>query len=195
MDVQELLDLTKSATGETTDSGLATKLGVTKQAVSGWRNGKAQPDTVTCAAIAGFTGVPLAKVLGIVGEARAISREEKAVWRKLAATAAVALCAIGLSIGGSAKAAQDKAFEDMAPDSHVSNAYYVQAGVPPSVGLALAPVLLATAGHPTRQGNRSMSRTIKIDTTWQRIELTGPWAGFGFQAGHLWTPEDQTLHP
>lgn len=40
-----------------------------------------------------------------------------------------------------------------------------------------------------------MSRTIKIDTTWQRIELTGPWAGFGFQAGHLWTPEDQTLHP
>lgn len=22
-----------------------------------------------------------------------------------------------------------------------------------------------------------------------RHELTGPWAGFGFQAGHFWTPE------
>ena len=67
--------------------------------------------------------------------------------------------------------------------------------MPYPVDLALAPVLLATTGHPPRQGNRSMSRSIKIDTTWQRIELTGPWAGFGFQAGHLWTPEDHTLHP
>lgn len=36
---------------------------------------------------------------------------------------------------------------------------------------------------------------IEIDTTSQRIELTGPWAGFGFQAGHLWTPENYELHP
>jgi hypothetical protein len=28
-----------------------------------------------------------------------------------------------------------------------------------------------------------------------RHELTGPWAGFGFQAGHLWTPEGFTLYP
>lgn len=28
-----------------------------------------------------------------------------------------------------------------------------------------------------------------------RTELTGPWAGFGFQAGHMWTPENYTLHP
>lgn len=36
---------------------------------------------------------------------------------------------------------------------------------------------------------------IEIDTTSQRIELTGPWAGFGFQGGHLWTPENYELHP
>lgn len=29
----------------------------------------------------------------------------------------------------------------------------------------------------------------------ERIELTGPWAGFGFQAGHMWTPEGHTLYP
>ena len=46
------------------------------------------------ATLAGLTGEPLAKVLGIVGEARAISREEKAVWRKLAATAV--LLAVGM---------------------------------------------------------------------------------------------------
>jgi len=28
-----------------------------------------------------------------------------------------------------------------------------------------------------------------------RTELTGPWAGFGFQAGHMWTPENYTLYP
>lgn len=36
--------------------------------------------------------------------------------------------------------------------------------------------------------------TKRVDTTHQRIELTGPWAGFGFQAGHMWTPEGYTLH-
>ena len=29
----------------------------------------------------------------------------------------------------------------------------------------------------------------------ERIELTGPWAGFGFPGGHMWTPEGHTLFP
>jgi len=33
-----------------------------------------------------------------------------------------------------------------------------------------------------------------IDPT-ERHELTGPWAGFGFQQGHMWTPEGYTLYP
>lgn len=28
-----------------------------------------------------------------------------------------------------------------------------------------------------------------IDPDEHRIELAGPWAGFGFQRGHFWTPE------
>jgi Phage protein len=28
-----------------------------------------------------------------------------------------------------------------------------------------------------------------------RIDMTGPWAGFGFQAGHLFTPEGHQLEP
>ena len=28
-----------------------------------------------------------------------------------------------------------------------------------------------------------------------RTELTGPWAGFGFQQGHLWTPEGHSIEP
>jgi len=31
---------------------------------------------------------------------------------------------------------------------------------------------------------------IKIDPH-DRIDLTGPWAGFGFQGGHMFTPEGQ----
>lgn len=126
MNVNSLLDECKQASGVATDSELAKRLGISKQAMSSYRKGVRLPDPVVAATIAGLSGVPLAKVLGIIGEARAVSREEKAVWRKLAATAAVTLCAIGLSIGGNAKAAQGKAFEDMAQDGHVSNAYYVK---------------------------------------------------------------------
>lgn len=86
-----MLDKAKEVCGVRTDGELAAKLGVSKQAMSGYRTGVRLPDPVVCATIAGITGIPLAKVLGVIGEARAISREEKAVWRKLAATAAMVL--------------------------------------------------------------------------------------------------------
>lgn len=35
---------------------------------------------------------------------------------------------------------------------------------------------------------------IKIDPH-DRIDLTGPWAGFGFQGGHMFTPEGHELEP
>lgn len=105
MDVQELLDSAKDAQKLTTDKALADALGVTKQAVSNWRKGVSLPDTVVCATLAGLTGIPLARVLGIVGEARAISREEKAVWRKLAASVGVALIAVLATLPSVAHAA------------------------------------------------------------------------------------------
>lgn len=100
-----MLDKAKEVCGVRTDGELAGKLGVSKQAMSGYRSGSRLPDPVVCATLAGLTGIPLAHVLGWVGEARAISREEKAVWRKLAATAVMALCAIATTLPGGAKAA------------------------------------------------------------------------------------------
>lgn len=94
MNVAELLDAAKKAQGFETDMALAKALGISRSAVSAWRNGTKGPDPVQSAALAGYTGIPLAKVLGIVGEARAISAKEKAVWRRLAATAT--LLAVGV---------------------------------------------------------------------------------------------------
>lgn len=104
MDINSLLEACKKAQNLSTDGDLAKALGVSKQAMSGYRNQARLPDPVVCAAIAGLSGVPLARVLGVVGEARAISREEKAVWRKLAATAMTTLCALGVVLPAPGKA-------------------------------------------------------------------------------------------
>lgn len=106
MNVTDLLDAAKKAQGFGTDMALAKALGISRSAVSAWRNGVKTPDTVQCAALAGYTGLPLAQVLGIVGEARAISREEKAVWRKLAATAALLAVVVFPALSGRAQAAE-----------------------------------------------------------------------------------------
>lgn len=105
MDVNHLLDRAKASTGAVTDGDLAKRLGVKPSAVSNYRHGRALPDAVVCATLAGLTGEPLARVLGIVGEARAVSREEKAVWRKLAATAALLAVALLGSLPAPAQAA------------------------------------------------------------------------------------------
>lgn len=89
--IGELLDKAKSSCSAKTDAELAKRLGITRQSLSAWRQGRAAPDIMPCAKIAEITGIPLARVLGIVGEARAISREEKAVWRRLASAAIVVL--------------------------------------------------------------------------------------------------------
>lgn len=60
---------------------------------------------------------------------------------------------------------------------------------PPALDLALDHVLPAATSTP--QGRNA---GMKLDT-YDRIELTGPWAGFGFQARHMWTPEGFTLYP
>ncbi|MGQ5299438.1 DUF3693 domain-containing protein [Xanthomonas arboricola pv. corylina] len=96
--VNTLLDRCKTVLGVESDNQLAKKMNVGRAAVSRWRSGLSAPDAVSCAAIAGWTGEPLAKVLGIVGEARAISADEKAVWRKLAATAMTLVIGVSLAL-------------------------------------------------------------------------------------------------
>lgn len=94
MHLNELLDACREAAKLTSDNQLAGKLGVSRQAVSNWRHGNNATDALACAAIAKITGFKLATVIGIAGEARAISPSEKAVWRKLA-TAAVLVLTLG----------------------------------------------------------------------------------------------------
>lgn len=103
--IDELLDAAKEATKSGNDTELAKALGIRPAAVSNYRRGVSLPNAVVCATLAGLTGTPLAKVLGVVGEARAISSDEKAVWRRLAATAMTLLIGVGLASPGDVQAA------------------------------------------------------------------------------------------
>lgn len=103
--LNELLDAIKERRNLETDSALAAALGVKRQTVSNWRQGRNTPDAVACATIAGLSGEPLARVIGLAGEQRAISQEEKAVWRKLAASVGVALIAVLATLPSVAHAA------------------------------------------------------------------------------------------
>lgn len=96
-EINKLLDRCKDIRSHATDMALAADLGITRAAVSGYRHGRAHPDALVCARISDITGEPLARVLGIVGEARAISRDEKQVWRRLATTAVLALATLAMN--------------------------------------------------------------------------------------------------
>ncbi|QKW56797.1 helix-turn-helix domain-containing protein [Stenotrophomonas sp. NA06056] len=103
--VTDLIDAARKALNVSSDAEFARQLGVSRGTIANWKSGYSLPDTVMCATLAGLTGLPLARVLGIVGEARAVSREEKAVWRKLAATAMGLGLVIGMALPAPAHAA------------------------------------------------------------------------------------------
>lgn len=92
--ISDLLDVIRQRRNLETDSALAAALGVSRQTVNNWRQGRNTPDAVACATIAGLSGEPLNVVIGIAGEQRAVSREEKAVWRTLAATATLLVAGV-----------------------------------------------------------------------------------------------------
>lgn len=85
----QLLDKCKEMRSIPTDMALAQVLGVGRATVSSYRHGRTYPDPVVCARISEITGEPLSRVLGVVGEARALSADEKKVWRRLATAAAI----------------------------------------------------------------------------------------------------------
>lgn len=71
-ELKALLDNLKESRSLNSDAALARLLDVKPQTMSNWRKGHNLPDTVACARIAEAAGMPLARVLGIVGEARAM---------------------------------------------------------------------------------------------------------------------------
>lgn len=98
MDIGELLDEARKATGARTDTELAKKLGVTANSVSNYRSGYSLPKAAVCERLAKITGKKPLSVIAIVEEQRAISTEDKAVWRRLASAAAL-LLSVGV-LGG-----------------------------------------------------------------------------------------------
>ncbi|MFA5589709.1 MAG: DUF3693 domain-containing protein [Lysobacteraceae bacterium] len=122
-DLARMLDKIKESRSIASDNALSARIGVTRAAVSSWRNGRNLPGPVQCARIAELSGEPLARVLGIVGEARAISREEKAVWRKLAAAAAMVVIGTGTGAAGADLAARQSG--DEAPRQIAQSIHYV----------------------------------------------------------------------
>ena len=116
MRIDEIVDRAKVAAGIESDVQFSKYLGLSKSAVANWRANTSYPNTVSCERLAGLTGIPLPKVLGIVGEARAISREEKAVWRRLAASVGALLLTIGTlpAVSSTARAGEIVRLQDQA---------------------------------------------------------------------------------
>lgn len=142
MDVNFLLDKAKEVCGVHYDKDLAPRLGVKPTAISNYRKGVSHPDPVVCATLAGLTGIPLVQVIGMVGEARAISREEKAVWRKLAGMTAAILLFVGSAIGTPAKASNFDAISHSQNQVQDSSGIYIMRNCQ---GIAAAPATLDLA--------------------------------------------------
>jgi len=117
--VTDLIDAARKALNVNSDAEFARQLGVSRGTIANWKSGYSLPDTVMCATLAGLTGLPLARVLGIVGEARAVSREEKAVWRKLAATAMALFLTLGAAFPRDAEAS-------MQPSNSAQDIHYAK---------------------------------------------------------------------
>ena len=98
--VATLLDKARTRRGIPTDMALAERLGRSRAVVSEWRAGKSYPDEDLIVALAELAGDDAGEWLLAI---KAVRTEGKAgkVWaalaKRLAATAALVLCAIGLS--------------------------------------------------------------------------------------------------
>lgn len=123
--VTDIIDTAKERAGITSDNALAIRMEVTRAAVSAWRNGKAYPDEVSCAKLADLAGLRLNHVLGTIGEARAISREAKAVWRRLASAAAVVLAVLLTGAPNRADALIAGANRTALPQMNQTSALYI----------------------------------------------------------------------
>lgn len=94
----KLLDKYAVSCSITMDKDIASKLRVTKAAVSGWRHEKSHPDADSIEKMCVATGEPVAHWLPLIEAERARNPEAKRVWLRLAQAAAVITLAIGLDV-------------------------------------------------------------------------------------------------
>ena len=100
------------------DKDLAARLRVTKQAVSGWRNGRAHPDADSVARMCEATGEPVAHWLPLIEAERARNPEARKVWLRLAQMAAAITLAVGLSPARAEAVMTHPAFAESATSIH-----------------------------------------------------------------------------
>jgi transcriptional regulator with XRE-family HTH domain len=92
----KLLDKYASSCAIRQDKDLAARLRVTKQAVSGWRNGRAHPDADSVARMCEAIGESIAHWLPLIEAERARNPEARKVWLRLAQVAAVMTLVMGI---------------------------------------------------------------------------------------------------
>lgn len=88
-----LLDKYKAARGLASDNACAASLGITRAAVSRWRNGGGHPEAEHVEAMCRACGESLARWLPLIESERARTPEAKKVWLRLAQAAAAIIAA------------------------------------------------------------------------------------------------------
>jgi transcriptional regulator with XRE-family HTH domain len=91
-----LLDKYKKACSIASDNACAGSLGVSRQAVSKWRNGENHPDADVVEKMCEATGEPLARWLPLIEAERARSPGARRAWLRLAQVAATIALTVGL---------------------------------------------------------------------------------------------------
>ncbi|CAG4928359.1 helix-turn-helix domain-containing protein [Paraburkholderia saeva] len=108
----EYLDAVKAKLDLPSDYATAKALGVTRASVSKWRLGHSVPDELACARIADIIGVEPIEVIAASQYERSKDEHARALWESIwgKAAGAIALnlivCAVGLSVAPSTKAAE-----------------------------------------------------------------------------------------
>ena len=122
MNWSDFFDRTLAASTAENWSQLAPMLGISDGAISHYRTGKRVPQVWVVAEALKVQGHPAPEKAAIeVMKAAALTSPERAFWKRLAATAAMLLCAIGFSVPGVSKAAT-AGFDGAGAER---NAYYV----------------------------------------------------------------------
>lgn len=109
---EQYLDEVKTRLELPSDYAIAKALGVTRAAVSSYRTGRSMPDDLVCARIADVLGVEPMEVIAAINYQRSKSDDARhlweGIWGKAAGAIALSLtvCAVGLSVAPSTKAAE-----------------------------------------------------------------------------------------
>ncbi len=117
----DLLDKYKKACTLGSDNACAASLGVSRSAVSLWRNTKGHPEADTVERMCAATGEPVARWLPLIEAERARTPEARKAWLRLAQIAAAVAMTVGLTAHTSPAHAEGRNF---AKSDH--SVYYVK---------------------------------------------------------------------